>query len=423
MLKVNNNFLYENNNPFFWQGDTAWLLFNKLTLEEAKLYLDNRKSLGFNVVQATIYHEIDEETNLFPNGRNINDIAYFEFVREIVKYAEDINIYMALLPSWGAYYKIGVINDNNYEQYFRFLVDFFKNQSNIIWVLGGDCRGDDCFDLFNKIGTLLKEIDPNRLLSYHPFGRTGSYLWFSKEKWIDLNMFQSGHRRYDQITLSSWDDNNANEDCFKEDNYKYVIKGLKYNRPILDAEPSYEGIVQGLHKFDEPYWEEHDVRRYAYWSVLAGACGFTYGNNAVMQFHRKNDKDANYGVREEWLEAIHAPGASQIKIIKDLFLELKMYNGVNSSHLIVNQGEKYHYIACNSSNDYIIAYTYLGDSITLDLSGFKNKQLKAFWINPQSGIKSFIGNIVNENKYTFKPVKRRELSNDWVLLIKVNSHE
>src|SRR5687767_5607943 len=40
--------------PFFWLGDTAWLLFQKTTREEADLYLATRARQGFTVVQAAI---------------------------------------------------------------------------------------------------------------------------------------------------------------------------------------------------------------------------------------------------------------------------------------------------------------------------------------------------------------------------------
>ena len=40
-------------------------------------------------------------------------------------------------------------------------------------------------------------------------------------------------------------------------------------KPVLDAEPSYEGIPQGLHDPAQPRWRDCDVRRYGYWSVFA----------------------------------------------------------------------------------------------------------------------------------------------------------
>ena len=49
--------------PFFLLGDTAWLLFHQLTLEESYLYLRNRKDLGYNVILADFVHT-KEQKNL-----------------------------------------------------------------------------------------------------------------------------------------------------------------------------------------------------------------------------------------------------------------------------------------------------------------------------------------------------------------------
>ena len=62
LLKVtpNGHYLqYEDGTPFFWLGDTGWELFHRLTLEEINQYFDNRKSKGFNVIQAVILAELD----------------------------------------------------------------------------------------------------------------------------------------------------------------------------------------------------------------------------------------------------------------------------------------------------------------------------------------------------------------------------
>ena len=52
---------------------------------------------------------------------------------------------------------------------------------------------------------------------------------------------------------------------------------LKPTKPTLDGEPSYEHIPEGLHDSLNRRWNAADIRRYAYWSVFAGAAGFTYG--------------------------------------------------------------------------------------------------------------------------------------------------
>lgn len=413
MLKVKNKYLSENNKPFFYQGDTAWLLFEKLNIDDIKIYLKNRKSLGFNVIQATIIHTSE---NIAKNYTN--NIMYFNKIKIALEYAKELGLYFALLPCWGSIIKLGIINNDNAFKYAAFLGSEFKDYDNIIWVIGGDIRGDTYPNIFRTLAYTLKEYNPNNLMSFHPFGRTASYLWFNDEPWLDFNMFQSGHRRYDQLTLGQWDDNLINEDSFAEDNYKYVMKNNTYRntKPVLDAEPSYEGIVQGLHDYNEPYWEARHIRRYAYWSVFEGACGFCYGNSAVMQFHHFGDLDANYNVREEWTTAIHAPGGAQIQYLKELFYNYKLYD-LQPSNIVLNQGLKHERISCMANDNTIICYSYLKNEIILDLSNYKNKKLKAYWMNPENNSKSYINTICNIDKYTFVSTKRYELSNDWVLIL------
>lgn len=61
MLRVSENgrfFTGQKEEPFFWLGDTGWLLFTKLSREEAVQYLDNRAEKGFNVIQVMVLHEV-----------------------------------------------------------------------------------------------------------------------------------------------------------------------------------------------------------------------------------------------------------------------------------------------------------------------------------------------------------------------------
>lgn len=341
MLKVKKLYIYEDDKPFYWLGDTAWLMFYNLDEREIERYLINRSELGYNVIQAVLLYSS-------PKHKDINEMPHAqidpmsnEFLDKVIftiELAKKLHIYLALLPMWGSVIKNKLLEDLEVIDYVRVVANRLKEYDNIIWVLGGDVRGDANFNLFNQLGNLLKEITPDKLVTFHPFGRTGSYLWFNDAKWLDFNMFQSGHRRYDQLTLSSWDDNNQDEAAFGEDNYKYVDKGLNYKikKPILDAEPSYEGIVQGLHDSKEPYWEARHVRRYLYWSILAGACGFTYGNNAIIQFART--PFGSYGVRETWEEGLHSPGAAQMQYLFNFMKKLDFTKGRPMNEVILNNG-------------------------------------------------------------------------------------
>ncbi|HBT08460.1 MAG TPA: glycoside hydrolase, partial [Leeuwenhoekiella sp.] len=61
-----------NGDPFFWLGDTAWLLLKKLDREAISAYFDDRKKKGFNVIQVMVLHTLDVE-NVYGSKALIED--------------------------------------------------------------------------------------------------------------------------------------------------------------------------------------------------------------------------------------------------------------------------------------------------------------------------------------------------------------
>jgi len=328
VLKVSANgrfFQTSDRKPFFWLGDTGWLLFIKCNRDEAVQYLQTRKEQGFNIVQVMVLHGLQAKNvygdsalinqnvadPVVTKGNSFSDSAaydYWDHVGFVIDEAAKRGIYMALVPVWGSNVKDGKVSVKQAEAYAKFLATHYKNKSNIIWLNGGDIKGSDGMDVWKMIGNTLRKNDTKHLITFHPRGRYSSSEWFHRESWLDFNMFQSGHRTYAQDT-SSHEKNHFGEDNWRYVNTDYKLKPVK---PTLDAEPSYENIPYGLHDSTLPRWKDADLRRYAYWSVFAGGAGFTYGENAVMQFHTIGDKDANFGVNKNWKETIHAPGANQM---------------------------------------------------------------------------------------------------------------
>ena len=88
-------------------------------------------------------------------------------------------------------------------------------------------------------------------MTFHPRGRTTSAWWYNDREWMDFNMFQSGHRRYGQ---RKGDGDYTIKDNTEEDNWRYVDMSFEKKplRPVIDGEPSYEDIPQGLHDFTKP---------------------------------------------------------------------------------------------------------------------------------------------------------------------------
>ena len=429
MLSVSKGGRYfeENGKPFFWLGDTAWTLFAKCSPEECYRYFRNRKELGYNVIQAVLMNNLKNQKNSVGVEDDITDItskAYWEKCDAIIQMAAEMGLYIAALPAWGSLVKDGTLNEDNAKEYADFLGKRYQSYDNMLWLLGGDVKGDVGGKTFHILGKTLKEYNPERLIGYHPFGRTSTIQWFQNTDWLDFHMFQSGHRRYDQACLGVWDDNVSKEPFYGEDNWKYVQDGysLKEVKPILDGEPSYEGIPKGLHNPHNGYWTARDIRRYAYWSIFAGAAGHTYGNNAIMQFFDEKSVRASFGAREYWQEAIHHEGAGQMQYLKNLMQSVDYWKGHPMDNvLLYGQKERYYRVAAFGSDDFLFCYTYSGDEFMVDMKCFKGRTMDLYWLNPQSGVYSYIDTLRDEDQFFARPAKRDADINDWVLVIKQNS--
>ncbi|TDS10302.1 glycoside hydrolase family 140 protein [Sphingobacterium paludis] len=434
VLKVSENGRYlttANGDPFFWLGDTGWLLFNKLDRDEADTYLEDRKNKGFNVIQAMVLHTVPS-VNVYGDSSIVNkDIArpfvtdgnnpdnaeeydYWDHIDYIIDKAAEKGLYMALVPVWGSPVKDGKVSVEQAKVYARFLAERWKEKKNIIWLNGGDIKGSDSIAVWQEIGKTIKSIDPEHLMTFHPRGRTASSDWFHDESWLDFNMVQSGHRRYDQ-------DTSKNEDKhYGEDNWKFMAADWKRTpiKPTIDGEPSYEGIPQGLHDIKEPRWTAADVRRYGYWSVFSGAFGYTYGQNSVMQMHSQSDTSTAYGSKELWTAALQAPGATQMKYIKDLMLSRGDYfDRVPDQSIVADNGEKYNQLLATRTEKYAFIYTYNGREMKINMGKIQGDKVEASWFNPRTGETKKIGEFDNSGVQSFQPEGGTKDGNDWVLIL------
>ncbi|NIG55339.1 glycoside hydrolase family 140 protein [Chitinophaga sp. Cy-1792] len=427
-LKVSENrrfFETSDGKPFFWLGDTGWLLFVKCNREDVIKYLDTRKKQGFNVIQVMVLHDVRKAKNAYGDSALINgDISrprvsadpdnYWNHISFVIDEAAKRGIYIALVPVWGSNVKSGYVNAAQARVYARFLAERYGSKSNILWVNGGDIRGTEGQEVWKTIGETLKQYDPSHLVTYHPRGRYSSSEWFKNAAWMDFNMFQSGHRTYAQ-------DTSANEkNHFGEDNWKYVVKDYQLQpvKPVLDGEPSYENIPHGLHDSLAARWTAADLRRYGYWSVFAGGAGFTYGENAVMQFHTKGDAGANYGVNMNWKDAVKSAGADQMLYLKLLMLSHSYFDRTPAPELLPhNNGKQYEHLVATKGSNYAYVYTYTGKPFEVDQAQLGFVPSKAQWYDPATGNPrdAVPAKTAAIAKYT--PPARRADGSDWVLIL------
>jgi hypothetical protein len=411
--------------PFFWMADTAWIAIERLKREEMVRYFQDRNSKGFNVLQVMVIRELptknvygaapfegDDATKPLLTPAHDNFWTHVDF---FVDEAARHGFYAALVPMWGNAAKKLPEDGEWAKSYGTFLANRYGKRTNIIWLNGGDILGSQLTPAWENLGAVLDAMTTHQLITYHPFARSSSSQWFHDRTWLDLNMFQSGHRTYDQRR-----EKDPVETWKGEDNWRYVAEDLALNppKPTIDGEPSYEDIPHGLHNAEDGYWTTSDIRRYQYWSVFAGSFGLTFGNNAVFQFHTPDHGKGFFWPRSTWQKALDDPGAGQMRYLKELMLSRSYFDRIPDQSLVAGEnGEKYDYVIATRGNNYAFLYTYTGRAFDVVGGKIAGDKVKATWMNPRNGEKTVIGDFENKGVLHFQPPGNHENGNDWVLIL------
>ncbi|BET68848.1 glycoside hydrolase family 140 protein [Opitutales bacterium ASA1] len=431
--------------PFIWIGDTAWELFHRLDREEAAHYLQRRAAQGFTVIQAVALAENDGlrvpnaygEVPLVDLDPARPNERYFAHVDWIVNEAARLGLTLGLLPTWGdkLYSKHPgagpiVFNPQNARAFGTYLGSRYRGNP-IVWILGGD-RGIDSpevLETWRAMARGLREGDGGaHLITFHPRGATSSADQLHNEPWLDFNMYQSGHaHRYIRVHA-----------------YAERLALLRPRKPFLDAEPAYEdipvafwefvdwknpqrvpagvlderGLVVDRTHFAKGFFTDHDVRVHAYWNFLSGACGYTYGNNAVWQMYQAG-RDIAIPCVQEWREAIESPGAAQMRHVRALLEAHSLALLVPDQSLVhgPNPEGPDHVRAAGSRDDsFLLAYLPRGRSVDLAPGTMAGDSVRARWFDPRTGAHLPASAVAAGDIRRFTPPDSGE-GRGWVLVL------
>lgn len=220
-----------------------------------------------------------------------------------------------------------------------------------------------------------------------------------------FNMFQSSH--------GSRDHDNG---LFAEHDY-----GLTPAKPTLDGEPRYETIPVGFYfagSDPKNRFDDYDCRQAAYWSMLAGACGHTYGHNSIWQMWAPG-RDPVISAAVPWDEALDHPGAFQMGLIRRLF-ESRPFQKLIPNQSIIKAGPATGgaKIRAALANDGSFAFVYSprGEQFSIDKSVITGKRVSESWYDPRYGIsaRAHTGDTKGIQTYT-PPTNGR--GQDWILII------
>ncbi|MCL4793004.1 MAG: DUF4038 domain-containing protein [Bryobacteraceae bacterium] len=405
--------------PFLYLGDTAWELFHRLNREEADLYLRNRAAKGFTVIQAVALAERDGLTVPNPYGhlplvdrdpaRPVE--GYFEHVDYIVNRAAELGLTVGMLPTWGSYWTTGnknaVFTAENARFFGRFLGARYKEKP-IIWILGGDqnIRTPAERAIIDAMAEGLAEGDGGRhLKTFHPRGPGMSSLQLRDAKWLDFHMSQTSHGARDHDTGL----------------YIEHDRALNPPKPTLDGEPRYEMIPVGFYFANYSRLErmdDFDARTAAYWAMLAGAAGHTYGHNSVWQMWKPGLPSA-INADIPWMQAIDHPGAFQMGHLRRL-LESRPWQTLIPDQSIIRSGPATGPATVRAARAadgrFAFIYTPRGEQFTLDRGIIKAERVKEIWWDPRYGVAHHIHTGDNQAFQTYTPPTSGR-GQDWLLIL------
>lgn len=426
-LKVSENgrfLITEEGKPFFWLADTAWELFHRCNREEATMYLTKRAEQGFNVIQAVALAELDGlhtpnsygDTPLKNNDPTQPNENYFKHVDYIIKKADSLGLYIALLPTWGdkvfkAKWGAGpeIFTPKNARNFGKWMGTRYKDYDNIIWIIGGDRNprpDSDDVQIWNEMAEGIAQAAggyDKTLMSYHPQPKEGggSSTWFHTEKWLDFNMHQTGH-------------------CLDKATYNAITHdyNLEIVKPVLDAEPLYEDHPNCFNARENGHSVPEDIRRILYWNVFAGAFGQTYGCHDVWQMYTLDKEPLNNPLRP-WPKALDLPMANQVKHLKNLFLSRPFLTRIPDQTMVKTpQREDTSYVIAtrDSEGAYAMVYFPTGTSTQLNFSMLTGDTLNLWWYDPRTGNGYETSRISRSDSITIIPPTSGK-GHDWVLVV------
>jgi hypothetical protein len=278
----------------------------------------------------------------------------------------------------------------------------------IIWILGGDRNiyTDSDRRVVEAMARGLRHGDGGtHLMTYHPRGPGLSSDYFHHADWLDFNMFQSSHAARDH------------------DNGLYARRdyALLPTKPTLDGEPRYESIPVGFYLADLPRnvrFDDYDVRQAAYWSLLAGACGHTYGNNNVWQMWAPGRQPV-ISANIPWHEALDHPGAFQMGYVARLF-KSRPFDKLRPNEEFLRDGPTRGggkiRGALASDGSFAFVYSPRGQQFSVDLEVFTASRLRESWFDPRYGVAYAFHTCDNRGIQTYVPPTSGR-GQDWVLIL------
>ena len=447
----NNRFLVQHDGtPFYPQNDWGTKIPWMLSIDEAKAYIEARKSQGFNVISMyAIANYLGDDGGVPPFGTvnyygfapfegtdtwNVEQPVdeYWEHIGNIIDIAASNGIYVNLAPMptilvGGGSESFRVFTQGDVSacyQYGNWVGQLYRDKTNMIWTLGGGKKPDNYYDYTPQFDSMAKgiadgfngisdnetgETDYNTTLMTYDGERWtySSSHWFNNEEWLDFNSLhevpgRDGYPQYNQVTETTLD---------------YNLNPVKPTWLLGPVSEDRSGHTE---------FQAWQSRFQAYQTVFAGAFGSSFGNQYI--------EDGKSG----WDTHLDSDGANQMQYLTDLMTSVsdtQFLTRIPDQSLIDGDTGGIYYGTWYQSKSTIIQATraenrdnamiYCANgrniSVNMDQLGVAGTVMTAYWYNPRNGEYTLIDNNVSCGTgapiVEFDPSGTIADENDWVLVL------
>jgi hypothetical protein len=385
----------QNGEPFLINGDTSWSLMVKLSKPEADLYLEDRRSRGFNaIVTELIENEFGGPANrdgelpfLAPNDFGQPNENYFQHADWVITKAAEKGLLVILTPAYlgaecgsqGWCQEMQASTPTELRGFGNYVGNRYRNFHNVIWMQGGDAdatsHGAD--DEVEHIVDGILEVDESKLHTAH-CARQSSALDCYDEPWLNVNTTYS--------------------DCEQAASRTRTDFERPRLMPFFFLEGRYEG--EGASAVC--------LRAQAYRSVLGGSTGHFFGNSPIWLFGNN------------WQSALGLVGSRSMTHYSALFRSRRWHLMDPDYDAAVVAGDRgsvgdtdYVAAAVASDGSSIIVYLPALRTISVNLTAISGPQARSWWFDPATGLAQLIGESSTNATVNFTPPG----AGDWLLVI------
>ena len=365
-----------------------------------------------------------------PGGSAASPNDYWDHADYIVAAIQKRNMYLALLPCWGRAYVVPQFSGAHIEfnaeeasRYGAFLGARYKDQKNIIWVLGGDAKAQiNAYDKNQKKKTWDKTHVFRAMAEGIAQGATGQKPAWNKDHPAWDRVFITYHTDGDALDNSSkWFHNDAWLDANGVEVWREIhqlhhtmLTDYQLEKPVkpsLFLEGSYEF---GSYKHECGWVTPVKIRRQIYHTFFAGGAGHTYGAGPIWPM-RGNQGDYSCGYT--WQQAMQFPGGINFTgVVKTFLQQYHWATWVPDGRMItgwVGEGESLK--TGVTAKGGTMALVYFSNNSHTRITNTLDKKAKAFWFDPRNGKEQPAGRFKKNEARDMVPPSRWE---DAILILR-----